>query len=128
MMEILLDYVLIKSPYTVKSKLLRISRFCIQLRILSREVLLNKLFYRFHTKRDDLAIGICERFPINGHLHTNCGSFPTQKFCRIRYSSLQSKNLVKFCAHISPIFSCQVTYKVDAVHYQLFELIWGNGC
>ena len=48
--------------------------FCIQLQIL------NKLFYRFHTRRDDLAIGIRERFPMNGHLHTNCESFPTRKF------------------------------------------------
>ena len=26
------------------------------------------------------------------------------------YSSLKSKNVVKFCVHISPIFSCPVTY------------------
>ena len=28
------------------------------------------------------------------------------------YSSLKSKNVVKFCVHISPIFSCSVTYTI----------------
>ena len=52
-------------------------RFCDQSRIFSHEVLLNKLLYRFHTRRDDLAVGIRKRFPVNGHLHTNRESFPT---------------------------------------------------
>ena len=45
------------------------------LRIFSRELLLNKLFYKFHTRRDDFAIGIRECFPVNGHLHTNRKNF-----------------------------------------------------
>ena len=32
-------------------------------------------------------------------------------FYRQSYSSLKSKNVVKFCVHISPIFSCPVTNK-----------------
>ena len=31
------------------------------------------------------------------------------------YSTLKSKNLVKFCVHISPIFSCLVTYNCAAI-------------
>ena len=30
------------------------------------------------------------------------------------YLILKSKNLVKFCVHISPIFSCPVTYIIQA--------------
>ena len=31
-------------------------------------------------------------------------------FYQQSYSNLKSKNVVKFCVHISPIFSCPVTY------------------
>ena len=31
-------------------------------------------------------------------------------FYQQSYLILKSKNLVKFCVHISPIFSCSVTY------------------
>ena len=31
-------------------------------------------------------------------------------FYQQSYSSLKSKNVVKFCVHISPIFSCPVIY------------------
>ena len=31
-------------------------------------------------------------------------------FYQLSYLSLKSKNVVKFCVHISPIFSCPVTY------------------
>ena len=51
---------------------------------ISNEFLLNKLFYTFHARRDNLALGNRESFPVNGHLHTNRESFPTRKFCRIR--------------------------------------------
>ena len=60
--------------------------FTISIAIIFLQILLNKILYRFHAKRDNKALGNCESFPVNGHyLHTNRESFPTQKFCRIRY-------------------------------------------
>ena len=53
--------------------------------IIFLQILLNKIFYRFHPRHDDKALGNHESFPMNGHLHTNRKGFSTQKFCHIRY-------------------------------------------
>ena len=54
------------------------------------QILLNKIFYRFHPRHDDKALGNCESFPVIGHLHTNHESFSTQKFCSIRYVGMHA--------------------------------------
>ena len=36
-------------------------------------------------------------------------------FYQQNYSSLKFKNVVKFCVHISPIFSCPVTYYLNGI-------------
>ena len=40
-----------------------------------QKFLLNKLCYRFHARRDGLASGNHESFPVNVHLHTSHKSF-----------------------------------------------------
>ena len=38
------------------------------------------------------------------------------------FSSLKSKNVVKFCVHISPIFSCPVTFSLANFTQNNFEV------
>ena len=37
------------------------------------------------------------------------------QFYQQSYASLKSKNVVKFCVHISPIFSCPVTNYMEII-------------
>ena len=38
----------------------------------------------------DLIFDKHESFPMNGYLHTDCESFTTRKFCRMRYTYIST--------------------------------------
>ena len=45
-------------------------------------------------------------------------------FYQQSYVSLKSKNMVKFCVHISPIFSYRVTYRYICMYFYRQKLQW----